>query len=950
MRLALAAACALTGLPTDSVVMAAGRRGPKLACDYREAMVADFEPPLDQDHAIEDNRITWDTESGKATRGKGCLKIELTADGPVKLGFILPAAHVQNHDWLEYDLIGGPPGSVLIETTLAVEGDQNTFARTATVVGGSPWRGQLLLSELAQGRTDTDLRIEFGLTLVGPETVLYFDALRMVRDNPPSLPPESGGAYDFGRTGTPSWPGFSVIDSATLRTRGLPWEWQGRSVPQISSLGWPDPIMRTFVGGGAIDTRDMSFSLSLQLRGGQYEGVIFAAPVMLHGLKRGQFGLKCNGWELVARRWSNERMFSEEGVFAGRNARDFTAEAVHRLWVDRTFHTAEFSLKDRVGRLTIDSMGTFLAGLVIYPRIHHRAFRAWLDRLADRRRAYFAQQVYSCLHPSLSRPLDTPTASEKRSGLQLIRANLHEITSPEFSPTPKHLARDRLELFGLAGQTVTAAIGVAALEDLDAVAFDVKRSRRAKTPVRVTAIREFPVMSRPPLRRAVPFWLSPAQPRTLKRGQIAWHLLEIDLPRSVRGKHITVDLQVGSAKRSPCPIEIRVLTAQARLPSEGRPCRGVAYPPHGTISHLLSLHDAPRDADVGALMSDDYRLLNDYGVKATTIHGLFLSGNADEPRAYATRALMRARIAGQAGMCSDTAGWVDFGDLATARLWQDGPDGPLMDIVAGVSRQVRLDLSRMKVRGSALLAGQLDPRTAADDLTAESTVALARVLRDAGWRSLGVMFNPMRLRPIRNEDEGDMGDLIKVLGQLDRVAAPSPLAEQLRKRWPDLQVELLDTTAGRFSAGFRLWLGKFDGLWTAEVHRRTIPYMPLDLPLGLHQPLLMPFPGQPAPTLRLLAIREGCIDHQYINALTQMVAQRRKDRDAGARIADTLEAARDDLTRAWEDAVEAAWEELAKGHRAGTPWLIGPPTPPHALMDKHRRALFDRIAELSRRR
>ena len=48
VRLALAVACVLAGPLADGGVRAAGRRSPKLACDYREAVVADFEPPHDQ--------------------------------------------------------------------------------------------------------------------------------------------------------------------------------------------------------------------------------------------------------------------------------------------------------------------------------------------------------------------------------------------------------------------------------------------------------------------------------------------------------------------------------------------------------------------------------------------------------------------------------------------------------------------------------------------------------------------------------------------------------------------------------------------------------------------------------------------------------------------------------------------------------------------------------------
>ncbi len=948
--LALGIVCVLGASAHLQPAHAAKRTRTKITRDFHEIVVQDFEAPLGNDVALDDDRAARDKENANATRGQGCLTINLTAEGPVAFGFLLPAADVGDHDWLEYDVVGAPPGGVLIETTLSVDETKQEFARTAAVIEGSPWMGQLLLSQLAAGQRDRDLRVAFQLTALGPKTSVQFDALRLVRDNPPKLAPGSGGVFSFGQQRSPRWPGFESIDVSMLRGGDDRWMWDGLRPPRIIDLGWPDPLGRELLCAGSPDAQDMTFTLSLRCRPGQYEGMILSAPIMQEGLKRAAFGLRCNGWELTARRWRPERMFSEDGIFAGRTMREFGAEAVHRLWVDQTFRQLRFSGPKQGGRITIDSLGTLVGGLVVYPRSHRRAFQPYLESLIARRKAYFTQQVYSCIHPTLPEPLKTPTEAEQKCGMQLLEANPLELPTAEFELTEDRLVRERMELFGLAGQTVTTAIGVLALNDLEGLDVRVGRSKRGSG--RVAEIREFPVMWRPPLRRALPLWVAETSPQPLKRGRIAWYLLEVDVPKAVKGKDLSVEVRAAAAREAAMTVDVRVKVATGRW-SPDEICRGVIYP-HGFESgYFLNLISASTTTDVEALLLGDYRVLSNHGVVATLLRGIYLSDSEGGPRIFTTQALRRARTASRAGLCADVPGWVDFGDLVHDRDWQDGQDGPIRRVALHASRQLNADLSRMDVRCSALLTSQLGARGRPEASALQDVLAMARVCRQSGWRSVGVMLDPRLADLAAGVDPDAIGaavaqdDLTKLLGQLDRLVAPAPLAEALRKQLPKASVELFDPWAGRFSSGFRLWLGGFDGVWTANVHRATIPYLPIHSVRPTEQPLLMPFPRQPAPTLRLLGIREGAIDLEYTRMLASLLKRRSPKRQALEEAKQALDALRRQISDDWKEAVEAAKNRNLAGGTQGRDFAT---TPSHELMDTYRRTLFDLIVKLTRRR
>jgi len=191
------------------------------------------------------------------------------------------------------------------------------------------------------------------------------------------------------------------------------------------------------------------------------------------------------------------------------------------------------------------------------------------------------------------------------------------------------------------------------------------------------------------------------------------------------------------------------------------------------------------------------------------------------------------------------------------------------------------------------------------------------------------------------------GDLTKLLGQIDRLVAPAPLAEALRKQLPKATVELFDPWADRFSSGFRLWLRGFSGVWTTNVHRATIPYLPMNSVRPTQQPLLMPFPRQPAPTLRLLGIREGVIDLAYARMLASLLKRRSSKKRALDEPKQALEILRQQVSDDWKEAVETAKDREFAGETKGRDFAT---TPSHVLMDKYRRTLFDQIVKLTRRR
>ncbi len=941
LRAYLAVVCVLSGPVPGLGASDAERKRPVVQRDFQETVLADFEHALEGGEVTKDDRVTFEADDPKAPRGAGCLRIELTAEAPVVLRFPLPEGDLTNHDWLEYDVVGAPPEGVLIETTLEVEERPQPVARLATAIDASPWRGQILLEDFVRGGEQPGLTVAFRLTALGAKASLRFDALRLVRDRPPKLPEGLGGTFDFGRPDSAVWPGFTVVDAQVLRQAERGWQWDAQRHPEASHLGWPDPLARDFVGAGPIHTRDPAFVMSLQLRPGQYEGLIIAAPVLQHGLKRPRFALGCNGQELMGRQWSNERMFTEEGVFAGRDARDLGAEPVRRSWVDPTFLCAPFSVPAPDGQIVIEAMDTFVAGLIVYPKSYRKAFAPYLESLQARRKAYFAQQVYHCLQPTLPRPLGEPTESERKSGVQLLTANPLELSDPNFAPAEKHLIRKGLEAFALSGQTLTLGVGVAALEDLKGLDVDVKRSRKA--PVRVTELRSFPVLWRAPLRRAVPYWLDSDRSRSLARGRIAWYLVEIDLPKSARGKDLTVSLRVSAAKRAARTSEIRVLLAPTRMPVLDV-CRGVLYPRERESGYLLELSEAPSEADLGTIVLGDYRVLKDYGLTATVIRGVHLIDRGEEPRLYARRAQLRARTITRAGLCHNVPGWLDLSELGASLGSEAAPDPVLLDMVARELGRLRIDLNRMDVRSTAMVAGEESFRGGRPRMSVQGLLAFVEFLRQTGWRDLGVIFD--RWHGYGTEGAND-DDLVALAGKLDRTVAPESLAVRLRKRWSELAVELLDPEADRFSAGFRLWMGDFNGLWTGNVHRRNLPYLPLTSEGLSVQPLLMPDPGRPAPTLRLLAIREGAVDYAYTQVLARLVERRRKAGPDVDKAKQTLQAVRQAMSDAWDEAKKAASEgEGEPGDRREARRAV----PSHAVLDRQRRALFDCIVELGRRR
>ncbi|MBN1345542.1 MAG: hypothetical protein JXQ73_22810 [Phycisphaerae bacterium] len=906
--------------------------------------MADFEPPIGDERAIKDDRVVIVQDSPKATRGRGCLRIDLTPAKPVRLSFILSGDELVSHDWLEYDVVGAAPTGVLVETSLSVEGDDREEARAGTVVDCSPWRGQLLLTDLIRGRVGDDVRVTLEFRSLGPGVTLHFDALRLVRDRPPRLPSDAGGAFDFGDARGALWPGFALVDTDQLRLQDEGWHWDSARLPQVSSLTWPDPLRRDFLGADAPDRPETPFSLSLHLQPGQYEGVIFAAPVFPHGLKRAAYSLICNGALLIHRDWPIERMFTEDGVFAGRDALDFGAEAVRQSWVDTTFEPVPFSVSTYDGVVTFDSLGTYLAGLIIHPRKHHKVFSSFVERLAARQQAYFAQQVYSCARSLRPEPLDPPTEDERASGVQILTARPLELADPAFEVDKGRLVRDQIELFGLVGQTVTTAIGVLALEDVQGLELQTHRGQGGSA--RIQEIRDFPMMWRPPVRRATPYWLSDATPRQLAKGQMLWYLVEADIPSGGRGKDLLLRLRVNVNKRPMAKLSVKIAVGPTRM-TLGELCYGVVYPHEQESGYLLTLVGPTRESDVGTLILDDYRVLKEYALGATTIQGVYIGSALDDPMMYVARALVRARIVARAGLCDQMPGWVDFSTVAADRHWQQGPDRALVEVAAETFRGIRSDLTRMGINASALLASDLSPRRGADNLTADQTMVMARLLRESGWRRLGVMFNPWAWGQEGREDEAELGELARIVGDFDRVVAPPAVAVPLRKRWKDLDIELLDPSADRFASGFGLWLAGLNGLWTMNVHRRTIPYLPLESAHPIQQPLLIPFPRRPAPTLRLLSIREGAADRAYIALLERLVAQKRPKSDALDQARKSLEDARREIADAYARAVEGDPERDPDAPEAR---VQRRPAPPQALMDKHRRELFNAILRLARHR
>jgi hypothetical protein len=645
-----------------------------VARDFDEVVIADFEEGPAQERPGTEKGINIEVDCPKATRGRGCLRIDLTRDKPIRISFRIPSDAAVNHEWLEYDVVGAPTDGVLIDTVLSEDTPRRRLAYTTSVVDGSPWLGQLLLSEWVGGRVDRDLRVDLQLTALGSKASVYFDALRVVRDRPPKLPDDLGGAYAFCQPPSAPWPGFDAVGPRSLGRNDGRWSWRGAAPPQVSSLCWPDPLTRTLVGAGPVGAPDMSFTLNLRLRPGSYEGVIFAAPITQQGLRRARFSLSCNGRELIGRDWRPERMATEEGIFAGRSLRKLTAEAVRRLWVDQTF-------------------------------------------------------------------VGTPINCNTKSG----------------------------------------------------------------------------------------------------------------------------------------------------------------------------------------------------------------------PRAQMSRARLMAQIAARAGLCTRQTGWLDFSGVTSDKEWRGQPSEGFLRTVGQAAGQVRSELRRMDIKATALVADGIALPAQFEQSPRRGMMHLARLLREAGWTDVGVFLGQgrsdggdapaERVGPRSGDEELEM-----LVRELDRVVAPAALADHLHRRWPRLNVELYDPTAGRFSAGFGLWLSGLSGLWTIRAHRPTAPYQPFDYPSPADWPLLMPFPGRPAPTLRLLALREGRIDYAYVILLEDLIKNTRSAPQVAEKARSVLETARRELLSGSQEVAPTTQEAGQERLPSQSHLIFRQPYPSSALMDKHRRAIFEQIVELTQAR
>jgi hypothetical protein len=269
--------------------------------------------------------------------------------------------------------------------------------------------------------------------------------------------------------------------------------------------------------------------------------------------------------------------------------------------------------------------------------------------------------------------------------------------------------------------------------------------------------------------------------------------------------------------------------------------------------------------------------------------------------------------------------------------------------------ELRTELHRTGIKVTALVADGITGQVQFEQSSSREMLQVARLLREAGWADVGVFLS--RRRSEGREAAADRAgrrsaddDLERLVRELDRVVAPAALADHLHRRWSKLTVEVFDPTAGRFSAGFGLWLSGLSGLWTMRAHRPTAPHQPFDYASPADWPLLMPFPGRPAPTLRLVAIREGRIDHAYVMLLTDLIRQSQAAPEALEKAKLVLDTARRELSDPSQEKTRTPKEGDAVKQPAATRPGPHQHDPPTSLMDRHRRALFDQIVELTRGR
>ncbi len=909
--------------------------------DFREQVLEDFEQGGLGYVNTDVRRATVKLPSDKAARGKGCLELNLSPDDPLRLTFDITPDQLTEYDWLEYDLTGAKPGAVLVETFAGAD-DEAAPPLAGAVVSAPRWTGQVLLAELGQrGPDGAAVQADLRFTALAKPAAVHLDAVRLVRDRPPPVPPEVGGAYAFGR-GRITWPGFEAVNAQTVRTSQEMWIWDSLVPPQISRLGWPDPLQGEVLGAGVISRRDSAYTLTLQLRPGDYEGVVLAAPISSDGLVRPVFGLRCNGAVLTGRDWPIERMFTEEAIFFGRGQRDFSAELVRQRWVDPAFLELPYRVRAPNGSIVLESNGVSLGGLVVYPAQLARAFEDYLQRQRKRRQAYFAQQSYACVHAMPAGPPGQPNEAETKAGAMLMTAGLMQLLDEGLLTRAARVIRQRLKRTAIPGQVLVLPLGVAAIEDIEGVTVDVEKGRSGS--VKISEVREFPIHWRGPVRRAVPLWLDRAEPQDITAGRVVWYLIELGIPRSARGRTAKYRLLVEARNRAALRLDLEVALAPVRA-EQTAASLNVLYPEDWESGYLFHLFGAPRDTDVGTLILDDYRVLRDYGLGATIVRGITLGGAVDEPRVHTARAAIRARFASRAGLNGDAPGMIDFTSVATHRHWSGGPSPAMIGAAAEAFRRLRGDVHRAGADITAVIASRLTPREGLSQLEAPSTVLLANILKDTGWANLGVVFDPVRWSHSAGGDDPALKDLMGILGQLDHVVAPLAPARAVRQKHKALRVELLEPLAGRFDAGFLPWIEGLDGVWVGRVHRRTAPFHPIASAYGDDLPLLIPSRGQPAPTLRLLALREGTTDGAYAHALMQTLAKRRRAEaekiDAAKR---TLESVRTTLIQAWQEAVQ---EDLDAGRR---PARRRPAAPPTDVLDRARESLLNSMIDLSRRR
>lgn len=935
----LASSGLLTGTSLAQLRPAGPPGGP--APDFRERMVEDFEAGGLGHVNTDVQRAVVEMPSDKASRNKGCLKLNLSPDEPLRLTFDILADQLVEYDWLEYDVVGATPGSVLIEA-FGASFDEETTPLAGAVVDRPKWTGQILLAEFAErGQAGADLHAELRFTAVAKPSAVYLDALRLVRDRPPDVPPEVGGAFAFGR-GRIVWPGFTAVDAQTVRQTQDLWMWDSLVAPQISQLGWPDPLQRQVLTSGSISRRESVYALTLQLRPGNYEGVILAAPISTDGLVRPAFDLRCNGVVLTGREWPIERMFTEDAIFFGRRQRDFSADLVRERWVDPAFLELPFRAAAPNGLIVIQSNGVALGGLVVYPASLGKAFAPYLERQRKRRQAYFAQQTYACVHPLPARPPDQPNDGETKAGAMLLTAGLMQLLDEHLLSGAARSLRDRFKLSALPGQVLSVPLGVYALEDLESVSVDVEKGRSGS--VRISEVREFPMHWRGPVRRAVPLWLDQDEARDINAGRVVWYLIELGIPRSARGSSAKYRVSVQAHDHAALRLELEVDLARVRS-QQGWPSVSVIYPDDWESGYLFDLFGAPPDTDVGKLVLDDYRVLGDYGAAATIIRGMSIGGSVDEPRVHVARAAIRARFASRAGMNAETPGLIDFTSITTNHHWVNGPSPMLAGAAADAFRRLRGNLHRANADVTAVIASRLTPRDGLNQLQAPSTIELANMLKGVGYGRLGVVLDADRWRLVAGDADAGLGEMMPILGSLDHVVAPLSPARALRRKHKDLRVDLLEPLGGRFGAGYMRWLEKLDGVWIGRVHRRTVPFQPIVSARENDLPLIIPSRGQPAPTLRLVALREGTTDLAYVRALTERLERRRRnDAEKFDAAKKSLETLRENLLRAWDEAIQADFDRPLN-RRTGQP-----AAPPTDVLDRTREDLLARLVELSGRR